>query len=31
MIKMKLKSFLILVGLLIFSANISAQSFNVGH
>lgn len=28
---MKLKSFLILVGLLIFSANISAQSFNVGH
>ena len=28
---MKLKSFLILVGLLIFSANISAQSFDVGH
>jgi pimeloyl-ACP methyl ester carboxylesterase len=29
--KIKLKSFLILVGLLIFSANISAQSFDVGH
>jgi pimeloyl-ACP methyl ester carboxylesterase len=28
---MKLKSFLILIGLLIFSANISAQSFDVGH
>lgn len=28
---MKLKSFLILVGLLIFSANISAQSYDVGH
>jgi pimeloyl-ACP methyl ester carboxylesterase len=28
---MKLKSFLILLGLLIFSANISAQSFDVGH
>ena len=28
---MKLKSFLILVGLLIFSTNISAQSFDVGH
>ena len=31
MIKIKLKSFLILVGLLIFPANISAQSFDVGH
>ena len=28
---MKLKRFLIFVGLLIFSANISAQSFDVGH
>jgi dienelactone hydrolase len=28
---MKLKSFLMLVGLLIFSGNISAQSFDVGH
>lgn len=28
---MKLKSFLILLGLLIFSANISAQSIDVGH